>query len=185
MEGERQPQAEGQDQKVSVESLMAEIQSLKVSKERILEESKGYKNKFQEASTTLSTIEREKLEKEGKTEEILLNEREEKAKLLDDLSNLKAKTLKANVRSMLSKHAKDAHSIDDLLSLKQASTIEYDEDSLEPLVDTVSSFVTSVREEKPYLFGSKQIAPMADGKPKDVKAAPRKKTLEEALSGLV
>lgn len=170
--------SEGSKPNVKVEDLMAEIQQLKASRDRILEESKGYKNKYQEVAGALDAIEREKLEKEGKTEEILLKERDEKAKLMESLKALKSKTLKANVVSTLAKLAKDAHSIDDLLSLKQASMIEYDEESLEPLQETVEKFVNTLREEKPYLFGSKKVTPMADGKPSG-EVTNKKTTIED------
>jgi len=177
--------SENLNKEVSVESLMKEIQELKASKQRILDESKGYKSKFQEASSTLDVIEREKLEKEGKTDEILLKEREEKSKLMDNLKDLKNKTLRANIMSALSSSAKDAHSIDDLLSLKSASMIEFDEDSLMPVKDTVETFLNSVREEKPYLFGSKRVAPMLDGKPSGEKPKPKTRSLEDALKGVI
>ena len=180
VEGQSEVNAEGQ--KESVAELMSEMQKLKSTNERLLEESKTYKSKFQEASSTLSTIEREKLEKEGKTEEILLREREEKAKLIEDFNGLKNKTLKLNVKNLLHTKAKDAHSIDDLLSLKQASMIEYDEETLEPVADTLEAFVNKVREEKPYLFGNKKVAPMHDGKPKEETNNKPKPSMEDALT---
>ena len=184
MSDEGQSVVEGQEPSADVKSLMGEIQKLRSTNERLLEESKSHKSKYQEVAGTLDTIERERLEKEGKTDEILLKEREEKAKIMEDLKMIKSKTLKANVKNSLYSKAKDAHSIDDLLSLKQASMIEYDEETLEPVQDTLDQFVNLVREEKPYLFGSKKVAPMAEGKPK-AETTNKKPSIDDALGALL
>lgn len=151
------------------------------SYKQLMDQHKTAKAKLNELSKTLEQFEREKLEREGKTEELVIKEREQNKQLLDQMSQLKTKTLKANVVSTLAKKAKDAHSIDDLLALPQAAAIEYNEDTLEPDMASIESFVNTLREEKPYLFGSKKVAPMADGKPSGEKPQQKKLTMEEAL----
>lgn len=150
---------------VDINVVMKELESLKASNERLLSESKDWKAKYQGISGKISEVEKSKLEKEGNFQQLLEQERKEKSDLTAKLKDREKSYLKAQARSLLAELAKDAHDVGDLLKLDEVSTIEYDEENLTVLKDSVQKFVSGIREKKPWMFGEKKIPSQADGKP--------------------
>lgn len=161
--------------------LMAEIEKLKSTNERLLAESKNYKTRkseVEEMAKKLEQYEQQKLEETGNYQEMLKREQEKRRELEQNLRAKDEKILKSNVFNYVSNYAKDAHDINDLLAQREyASMIEIDDDSLEPVAESVQKFVDSLRNDKKYLFKGHKVASMADSKPTADK--PREKTLAQ------
>lgn len=154
---------------VDVNELVAEINKLRSTNERLLNESKQFKTKrseLEELQNKIQSYEQKKLEEEGNWQEMLKREREEKSNLELKLKKQSNDILKANIYNSVANVAKDAFDVGDLLAQSEyASVIEVDEDNLAPDVSTIEKFVSSLRENKPYLFKGRKVAAMADGKP--------------------
>lgn len=169
-------EAEGQG--LDVNELVAQINQLKSTNERLLNESKQYKTRkseVEELQSQLKEYETKKLEEQGNWQEMLKREQEEKSQLQARLQKQQNEILKGNVYNAVANVAKDAHDISDLLAQSEyANTIEVDEDSLKPSQESIDTFVNSLREKKPYLFRPQKVAPMADAKPSVQKEAPKK-----------
>ncbi len=147
-----------------LEDLKAEKENLATSKKRVEEENAKYKKRAQEVETKLSDAEKKKLEEENNLHELIKREREEKEALLDKYEGLTGKTLKEKLRTEVSKFAKDAHDIDDILRVVEAKeALKIDRDNL--LIDGAEDFVTKVRELKPHLFEKKKISSNEDHLP--------------------
>lgn len=158
---------EGQGQ-VDVNELVTELNKLRSTNERLLNESKQYKTRkteVEELKEKLNMYETKKLEEEGNFQEMLRREQEEKSRLQARLKQQSNEILKGNIFNSVANVAKDAHDISDLLAQSDyANMIEVDEESLKPQRESVEKFVSSLREQKPYLFKGKKVAAMADAK---------------------
>jgi len=180
MSEEKQEVAE-QANALDTNELMAEIEKLKSTNERLLAESKNYKTRkseVEEMAKKLEQYEQQKLEETGNYQEMLKREQEKRRELEQNLRAKDEKILKSNVFNYVSNYAKDAHDINDLLAQREyASMIEIDDDSLEPVAESVQKFVDSLRNDKKYLFKGHKVASMADTKPSTEK--PREKTLAQ------
>lgn len=183
---------------IDTEKLLAEIEQLRSTKERLLAESNKYKTRkseVEELREKLNSYEKRELEKKGDWEKRLQMEREERQKLEGMLETQKNKILKSNVFNAVANMAKDAHDVNDLLAQREfANMIEVDEETLEPVKESVQSFVNALKENKKYLFKGHKIATMADTKPsiekpqersvKNMNMDERKTLLKNALASL-
>jgi len=156
---------EGERLNVDIEKVTQELNELKATNERLLAESKDWKGKYQSTANEKTEIEKSRLEKEGNFEALLEQERGERLKTESALKSREKALLKTQARALLAEYAKDAHDIGDLLRLDEVSAIEYDEEKLEVVKDSVKTFVSSIREKKPWMFGEKNIPSSTDGRP--------------------
>lgn len=132
--------------------------ALEASKTRLEEENAKIKKSRQEMETKLTDAEKSKLEEDGKINELLAQERKEKLELEEKYKNRGKATLKEKLRSEVSKFAKDAHDVDDLLSISSKEVkelLKINEDEL--TVSGVEEFVKKARELKPHYFGTKRM----------------------------
>lgn len=166
--GEGQPNGgEGQ----TVEQLQARlkeqqgiIENQKSTNNRLLDESKDFKNKWNSSQSELDKANTDKLESEGKTSELLTAEREKNGKLTTEIVDLRDSTLRSNLRTEVGKYAKDAHNVDMILKVTEhKSLLNIDESNLS--FSGVEDFVNKVRETHDYLFQKGTIAPMENGRP--------------------
>jgi hypothetical protein len=162
VEGQQTPEAEGQ---VDVNQLLERVKTLEVTKERILDESKAYKSKYQEANSKLETFTQKQLEEQGNYEQLLEEERKRTAKLKADLESSRKNILLGNIKSTVAQKAKNAYDVEDLLRTPEAKNIQYDEDSMEVDSESVDTMLSALRDKKPYLFNGKKMAPQAAGSP--------------------
>ena len=135
-----------------------EAVSLKSTNERLLDENSKTKTRAQEAEEKIQAAAKRKLEEEGKTNELLEQERKEKLELQAKYENQTKLALKEKIRSEVSKHAKDALDVDDLLSISDKevrSLLKANQEDLTVL--GAEEFVTKVRELKPHFFGQKKL----------------------------
>lgn len=131
-----------------------EIEQLKKTNERLLEESKRFKLTAKELEAEKERLEKEKAEKSGNLQKIVEMEREKAKKLQDEFVNLKKKTMESNVKSAFSKYASEVQSIDVLLKFNEFAHIledGKDEENLTVSSDAVDRYVQAVLEKHPYL----------------------------------
>lgn len=165
------------EQTIDVQKVMEELKALKTTNERLLDESKAWKSKYQTVATEKSTIEKTKLEKEGNFEELLRRTTEEKEAASRENEQLKKQYLRASARSILAEVAKDAHDISDLMRLEEIKAVQYDEGKMEVVRSSVEDFVNEIKVKKPWMFGSVKLPSMTDGKP--MAAQPSTKSIEK------
>ena len=160
--------------------LLAEIEKLKSTNERLLAESNKFKTRkteLEEYKQKLEAYEQKKLEETGNWQEMLELERKKRSELEQSLKQRDNQILKSNVFNHVANYAKDAYDINDLLAQKDyANMIEINEDSLEPTAESVQKFVDTLKADKKYLFKGHKVASMADTKPTTNK--PQTKRLE-------
>jgi hypothetical protein len=146
-----------------------EIERLTVQNERLLYESQKYKTRKSDVDTLqakLDAYENKKLEEEGNWQERLRLEQERTAELNGKLKTQQEKILKSNVYNAVQRVANDAYDVNDLLAQSDyVKMIEVNEDTLEPVAESVEKFVNSLKAEKEYFFKGKKVASMADSKP--------------------
>lgn len=140
------------------------IENQKSTNNRLLDESKDFKNKWNTSQSELDKANTDKLESEGKTSELLTAEREKNGKLTTEIVDLRDSTLKSNFRTEVGKYAKDAHDIDMILKISDNRDLMKIDDS-DLSVTGVEDFVNKARETHPYLFQKGKIAPMENGRP--------------------
>ena len=129
---------------------------LEASKVRLEEENGKYKTRAKDAEGKLSEAEKAKLEAQGNTQALLDVERAEKVKLQDKIKLSNKTTLEERLRTEVMIHAKDAHNIDRILSVKEhRSLLKLDEEAL--TIEGVKEFVEKVRETDNYLFTKKRM----------------------------
>lgn len=191
-EVENQPNGNGED------DLMAQIEQLKSTNERLLAESKKHKTRMSEVDQMrqkLEAYEQEKLQQEGNYQEMLEREKQRAKELEQRLAKKDDMILQSNVFNSVANYAKDAHDVNDLLAQKEyARMIEIDEDDLQPTPESVKKFVDSLKNDKKYLFKGQKVASMADAKPAiegtktktlaQMTDAERKEALKSSLSQL-
>ena len=161
--------------------LSAQIEQLKATNERLLSESKSNKTKrseVEELQAQIDSFKNKELEDKGNWQERLVSEQEKNQKLNDALVAKDNMILKGNIVNAVSKSAKDAWDVNDLLAQSEfAKMIEVNEETLQPIQESVDNFVNSLKEQKKYLFKGGKVAPMADAKPGV--NAPKDKTLKQ------
>lgn len=179
------------DYKAEYEKLIADYTETSKSKERLLEESKTFKSKYQEYKTKAEKLEQERLEKDGTLEQKLEAERKRMNEILNQSNHLKEKVVTSNFKSTLQTIARDARDIDDLMNLPQViNALKVDQESLEVDRDELAKVVNELKEKKPYLFNSATMAKEIKGNPTPVLSKPigslndseRKDLLKNALA---
>jgi hypothetical protein len=146
-----------------LEAEREKIKSLEANKQRLIDESKGFKERAHKAEETLSDAEKAKLESNGELEKLLAKEREEKKKLLETLDNTTSSVLREKLRNEVSKFAKDAHDVDMLLKVTEhKDVLKIDEQNL--TIEGAEDFVKKARETHKFMFSKKTIEETEDKK---------------------
>jgi len=132
----------------------AKADALEANKTRLEEEAKKFKERAQSAEGKLSKAEEEKLQAEGKTQELLDKEKLRAKELEDKLNSTRKATLQEKLRSEVSKFAKDAHDVDMIIRVQEhKALLKLDEENL--AIQGVEEFVNAVKGTHDYLFGKK------------------------------
>lgn len=132
-----------------VEKQQATIESLSSSKERILEESKDYKTKFNSLRTEVEGAERLKLEDSENWKELLDIEKNKNFDAQEEMKTLKQRTVRSNINLAVSRLAPDAHDTEDLMKLLEFGDMQINEDLS---VSGLDNLVKGIRESKPWMF---------------------------------
>jgi|SRR5210317_1224259 len=136
---------------------------------RLLEESKRNKSRFQEMKAKYEKLQNELLEKEGDVNKKLEFEKSKNAELLQSLNKERNERIKRDVKLLLSKHAKDAVDVDDLvMHPKVKDMVHYDEDSMEVDEESIKEAVKVMRESKPHFFSAQGVKKQINRTPTDL-----------------
>lgn len=166
-------------------ALKAELDKYKATNERLLQESKDYKAKFSTLKTNLEQETKTKLEKEQDWKSLLEQEKIANQTLNENLAKMKKQTLIKALNFEVSKFAKDAYDVEDVISSLDHNTVKIDEENLSIL--GVEEAVNALRTKKSYLFNSGKKPSMVDDRPgfnKPEKKDPSKLTINESIATL-
>jgi len=178
---------EGQDQQpeqvtepaVDVEALVQRVEALENSKDRLLQESKQWKAKYQSVKTEAENKEHEAMAQNNDFKglyEKTINQVEE---LKNQLVQEKKSKLEAGLKYEVAKHGKDAEDVDILLAAvktKKRDVVGFDADA--GAWQGVDSAIDELRKTNPGLF-KHSVPGMETGRPNA--ALPKEKTIEERI----
>lgn len=167
--------------KLTVEQLMAQVDALKKTNERIIAEHRKEKEAVKNYRELVEKAEKEKLEKEGDLSQKLEFYQKKVSELEETSKGLKQKTLKTNIYNTLMKYAGDVNDIDDLLNQPKYSHIlkaGINEDELSLQDDIAKDYVNAVLTDKPWLKKQAKQASAITNKPQ-FSEANTKKTVNE------
>jgi len=167
-EKEQELATEANANKTNAEDYAKKIEQLTSQNERLLFESQKNKTRMSEVEemrAKLEEIENKKLEETGNWQERLRLEQEKTASLDGMLKSQQEKILKSNVYNAVQRVAKDAFDVNDLLAQSNyVKMIEVNEETLEPIAESVEKFVSSLKSDKAYFFKGNKVASMADSR---------------------
>ena len=170
------------NQEIDVKALMAEMDKLRSTNERLLNESKQNKAKYQGLRTEVDSRQQKSLEENEQWKELLEIEKNKSFEVQEQMKSMKQKVLQSNLHAEVAKHAKNAFDVNDVVSNLQSKKdmLNIDEENLR--VDGIKEAVEIVMKEKPYLFntGTKSHG-MGQGPGEEYKPETKELTLEEAL----
>ncbi len=151
--GEGQPNS-GEGDGASIQELQEQMAALKASNERLLQESKNWKQKYQSIGSEAEERERLEAEKAKDFKKQAEIERKRAADLQAKLKQRDESVLQANIKAAVAKAAPDAVDLDDLLNQPKFSHIlksGVDEESLSLSDETAKLYVAEVFKAKPHL----------------------------------
>lgn len=175
-----QPQDAVNEKQVTVEDmqvLLERVSQLEKTNERILDESKQYKSKYQNLKNEVSEKERTQLEESGNWKELLEKEKNRARDLELQTADLKKKTIKSNLRSEVARYATNPLYLDDVINNLPSDLLEMDEDNL--TIKNVAEAVEVVKSKKPDFFKTTAASGMVSGRP--TADVPKEKTFEDKL----
>jgi hypothetical protein len=145
-------ESQEQAQEVDVKALMARLEKLENTNERLLNESKQYKTKYQGLRSDVETKQRAQLEESENWKELLEIEKNKAFELETNMKDMKQKVIKSNLTSEVSMYAKDAFNVSDVINNLPKDILEIDDENLR--VNGIKDAVEMVRKEKSYLFNT-------------------------------
>lgn len=170
-EGQTTKQSEG----ISLETLSQRLQELESSKERLESESKKWKSRYKELESTNEEAQSRRLEEEGKYQELLELEKNKAHTYSKQMQDLKKKALQKELRIEVSRYARDAFDLEDVVNSLPIDLLEIDEDNMS--VKGVAEAVAKVKESKHWLFDNKKVPTTMAARPEN--GVPSPKTLAE------
>lgn len=155
-----------EQKEVNVEALMERLEKVEQTNQRLLNESKTYKEKYQGLRSEVETKEKQKLEESENWKELLEMEKNKKFELEQSYKDLRKKTLREKINFEVARHAKDAHDAGDVISAifnDAKDLVHIDEENLS--VSGIKEAVEFVKQRKPYYFDSKKSVGMPSSRP--------------------
>jgi len=157
--------------------LQDELEALRKTNSRLLDESKGNKTKYQTGQKQLEEFEKDRLKEKEDFKSL-------SEKLQEKLDAQNVRVAKARIKEAVAAHADGCSDIEALLLLGNHKMLSYDEDA--ESVGGVEDFVRAVKESRPYLFAAvdKEVIhnrPPTAGKKMDKGAALRACTTQAQL----
>lgn len=148
---------------IDVDAVMKRLEQLESTNQRILDESKTWKSKYQGLKSDVEKSEAKKLEESENWKDLLEIEKNKSHELVEQLKHFKKETLKQKIHFEVAKHAPDAFDINDVISNLPRDILAIDEDAL--TVKGIEEAVSLVKEKKPYMFNNKKVHTQASSRP--------------------
>ena len=164
---------------IDVEALAARVEQLESSKNRLLEESKGWKEKYQGLKTNVEKESEAKLTENEQWKELLDLEKNKVHELSSKVKNLTTTTMQKDLQFKIASLAKDAHNVEDVVTaVSKTGMLNLDTET--GSITGIEEAYNKVREEKPYFFNTAKKSGMDAGRPNDM--IPQEKSVEEQIS---
>lgn len=157
-QGQQQEETE-----VDSKKLMAELERLKSTNQRLLDESYQYKQKYNKTIEQQEMEKKKQLEDQENYRELYEIEKQRQEELKNQTFTLRQQALKKELHYNVAAKAGDAYDVQDVISVLPKNMIEIDEEN--NTVKGVEDAINFVREQKPYLFRSQARTNMSDSRP--------------------
>lgn len=180
LEENKTPEGQEVDQKpeIDLEALMSRVEQLESSKNRLLEESKEWKGKYQGLKQNVEKETESKLAENEQWKELLELERNKVHELSSKVKNLSTATMQKDLQFKVASLAKDAYNVDDVItSIAKTGMLKKDEET--GSISGIEEAYNTVREQKPYLFNTAKKSGMDTGKPNEM--LPKEKSIDERI----
>lgn len=159
--------------------LMERLERLESSNQRLLDESKSWKSKYQQTKAEIEQQETQKMQQSNDFKGLYEKAQQEINSLKATHEDERRNSLKATLKYEVAKNARDAEDVDLLISALTAKqgSLAYDKESKH--WEGVESAIGELRKEKPFLFSKERVG-MANGRPAD--NPPKEKSAREKLA---
>lgn len=181
---------EQQEQKeINVDELVAQMNAMQEkmsllasTNERLLNESKANKNKYQSLRTEVEQKQKADLEASENFKELLDMEKNRAFELEEQNKKIKQSVIRERLNFEVARHAKNAYDINDVIHSLPKDMLNIDEENLK--VEGIKEAVEIVMKNKPHLFnnGIKSHG-MGQEPPEGYKPENKEPTFEELLLG--
>ena len=174
---QQEQQAEGQKQ-VSSDELIKRMERLESSNERLLDESKAWKAKYQSVKSEVEQRETEQMQETNDFKGLYEKAIQKAQSLEDEIKNEKKSALESTLKYEVAKNAKDAEDTDLVLAalkLKKKDMLGYDREA--GVWKGVDQAIDDLRVTNPGLF-LKEKPGMENGRPQPVP----EKTVDELIT---
>lgn len=178
MEDQKVEQPAEEKKEISIDefnALRAENEKFKGTNDRLLEESKEWKTKFQGLRNDVSEEQTAKLTNDKNWEGLLEVEKQKNFDLQKKNDDRAKKVLNSDLNFKVASFAPDAHNVNAIIDLLPKEMLDIDEENL--TVSGVEDAVSKLRETDAWAFKSDKKVGMAGNPPS--RRAPREKTLSE------
>ena len=176
---ETENSVENQEQTVDIEALMKRVEQLESSNNRLLDESKSWKEKYQSERSVREKDTEKKLTENEQWKELVEIEKNKRFELESKVKDLTTLSMQKDLKYKIASLAKDAHNVEDVVAaVSRSGMLELDKDS--GTIRGIEEAYNKVREEKPYYFDLAKKSGMSAGKPDTM--IPKEKSLEEKIA---
>ncbi len=165
---------------INIEALQARLEKLESTNERLLNESKTYKNKYQGLRNDVETKQKTQLEESENWKELLDIEKNRAFELEEKHKSMQKNVLRQKLNFEVARHAKNAFDVNDVINSLDRNSLHIDEENLE--VGGIKEAVELVMKSKPHLFNT-GVKPhgMGERPPENYKPEEKEKSLAELL----
>ncbi len=164
---------------IDVEALAKRVEQLESSNNRLLDESKGWKEKYQGLKSNVDKENETKLTENEQWKELLEIEKNKVHELSSKVKNLTTSAMQKDLQFKVASLAKDAHDLDDVMSaVSKTGLLQVDSEN--GVITGIEEAYNSVRENKKHLFDTNKVAGMGGSRPSG--EAPKEKSIDEQIA---
>jgi len=174
----QEPEKQPEENKIDVDSVVKRLEQLESSNSRLLDESKGWKEKYQSLKSSQEQIKEQELAENEQWKELVEMERNKRHELETTVSQLKKRTMQTDLKYKVASLAKDAYDVEDVIvNISKTGMLDIDPET--GSIAGIEEAYNKVRNEKPFLFNTAKKSGMDPGRPEG--SAPKDKTLDELI----
>jgi hypothetical protein len=161
-----------------VNTLASKVEQLESSNARLLDESKGWKDKYQGLKGKHEKENEIKLTENEQWKELVEIERNKRFDLESRVKDLTTLSMQKDLQYKVASLAKDAHNVEDVVTaVSRSGLLEMDKET--GSIRGIEEAYNKVREDKPYFFNTAKKSGMSAGKPDTM--VPQEKTIDERI----
>lgn len=163
---------------IDMEALAKRVEQLESSNSRLLDESKGWKEKYQGLKGHIEKEQESKLTENEQWKELVEIEKNRRFELESKVKDLTTLSMQKDLQYKVAALAKDAYNVDDVVTaVSRSGMLNIDKEA--GTITGIEEAYNMVRQEKPYYFDTTKKSGMSAGKPDTM--VPKEKTLDEQL----